>query len=364
MTRGCEPPYARGVLWVPLQAAFAAEVTELPPRFRGDVEIDYRYDREHSTLYEQSDDVGSATSTDHVLHYAATFAVWDGIAVWVDVPQYASQQIAYADTHLMAFDPNKETGTMVGTDADPDPPTISGAGPGGTWIGVKGTPFSQTLFSERPDRMTMLLELGYRFSDRTNFYTTSDQGSRGGGPGSAAWRASAAFSTTHHHADPYLKFTYEHDQAIVQDVKDDTGAVLVSDATVNPADNLETLVGAELRTYENETSGAALDFDFFVRAGYTTWQDVPSGIYLPSVMASSDGQVVTQSDMLYARGGVGVDWQVMEYLEWDVAGEAGTRSGHRLEYPYDVSTGDSFDYAITTSITIRIRDSKPTISTL
>ena len=236
---------------------------------------------------------------------------------------------------------------MVGTDADPDPPTISGAGPGGTWIGVKGTPFSQTLFPERPDRMTTLLELGYRFSDWTNFYTTSDQGSRGGGPGSAAWRASAAFSTTHHHADPYLKFTYEHDQAMVEDVKDDTGAVLVSDATVNPADNLETLLGAELRTYENETSGAALDFDFFVRAGYTTWQDVPSGIYLPSVMASSDGQVVTQSDMLYARGGVGVDWQVMEYLEWDVAGEAGTRSGHRLEYPYDVSTGDSFDYAIT-----------------
>ena len=364
MTRGTEPPYARGVLWVPFQAALAAEVTELPPRFRGDVEIDYRYGREHSFLYEGTESVGSATATDHVLHYAATFAVWDGIAVWVDVPQYASQQIAYADTHLMAFDPNEGTGTMVGTDADPAPPTVEGAGPGGTWIGVQGTPFSQTLFPRRGDRMTMLLELGYRFADRTNFYTTTDQGSRGGGPGSAAWRASAAFSTTHRSTDPYMKFTYEHDQAIVQDVKDETGAVLASDATVNPADHLEALIGAEVRTYEDETSGAALDLDFFLRAGYSTWQDVPSGIYLPSVIASSDGQAVTQSDMLYARGGVGLDWQVFEYLEWDVAGEAGTRSGHRLEYPYDISTGDSFDYAITTSITIRIRDPKPTIATL
>ena len=161
-----------------------------------------------------------------------------------------------------------------------------------------------------------------------------------------------------------MKVTYEHDQALVQDVKDETGAVLSSDATVNPADHLEMLAGAEVRTYRNETSGAALDLDFFVRAGYSTWQDVPSGIYLPSVIAASDGQAVTQSDMLYVRGGLGVDWRVFEYLEWDVAGEAGTRSGQRLEYPYDIETGDSFDYAITTSITIRIRDPKPAIATL
>ena len=347
-----------------LLSARAAEVTEIPPRFRGDVEIGYRYDRQHSFLYEETENVGSATAVDHLLTYEGTFAVWDGIAVWVELPHYASQQIAYADTHVMMFDPNDETGTMVGTDPDPSPPTISGAGPGGVWVGAKGTPFSQTLFDERPDRLTMLLEAGYRFADRTNFYTTNDQGHRGGGPGGAGWRASAAFSTTHRSTDPYLKFLYEHDLAIVQDVKDDSGTVLAADATVNPADNLEALAGAEVRVYRNDESGASLDLDFFLRVGYATWQDVPSGIYLPFVVAPSDGQVVTQSDMLYGRGGVGVDWEVFEYVEWDVAGEAGTRTAHRLEYPYDVSTGvDSFDYAITTSITIRIRDTKPTIAT-
>ena len=148
-------------MWVPFQAALAAEVTELPPRVRGDVSIDYRYDREHSFLYEDTESVGSAVAEDHVLVYAATFAVWDGIAAWVKVPQYASQQIDYAVTHVMAFDPNEETGTMAGTDADPAPPTISGAGPGGAWIGLKGTPFSQVLFPRRGDRATMLLDLGY-----------------------------------------------------------------------------------------------------------------------------------------------------------------------------------------------------------
>ena len=351
--------------WFLLLSARAAEVTDIPPRFRGDVEIGYRYDHQHSFLYEEAENVGGATAADHVLAYTGTFAVWDGIAAWVTLPHYASQQISYDDTNVMAFDPNDETGTMVGTDPDPSPPTVSGAGPGGVWIGVKGTPFSQTLFPRRGDRMTMLLEAGYRFADRTNFFTTSDEGHRGGGPGGAAWRASAAFSTTHGSTDPYLKILYEHDLAIVQDVKDENGAVLATDATVNPADNLEALAGAQVRAYRNETSGSAVDLDFFVRVGYSTWQDVPSGIYLPSVVAPSAGQVVTQSDFLYGRGGIGVDWRVHEYVEWDVAGEAGTRTAYRLEYPYDVATGlDSFDYAITTSITIRLREQKPAIKTI
>jgi hypothetical protein len=366
LTRGQEPPYALGgMLFLPLLPAQAAEVTELPSRFRGDVAIGYRYDHEHSFLHERTEIVGSVTAEDHVLTYTGTFAPWDGVAVWVEVPQYASQQIAYSDTHVMMFDPNEETGTMVGTDEDPAPPTISGAGPGGLWIGAKGTPFSQTLFPRRSDRITMLLELGYRFADRTNFFTTIEEGHRGGGPGGAAWRVGAAFSTTHRATDPYLKVTYEQNLAIVQDVKDETGAVLSSDARVDPADDLEALAGAQVRTFRNDASGAGLDLDFFLRVGYSTWQDVPSGIYLPSVVAPSYGQVVTQSDMLYARGGLGVDWRIFEYLEWDVAGEAGTRSAHRLEYPYDVATGvDSFDYAITTSITIRIRDPKPAIKTI
>jgi hypothetical protein len=346
-----------------LLSAHAADVTEIPPRFRGDVEIGYRYDHQHSFLYEESENVGGATAVDHVLRYAGTFAVWDGIAAWVELPHYASQQIEYADTHLMAFDPNDETGTMLGTDPDPSPPTISGAGPGGVWVGVKGTPFSQTLFADRPDRLTMLLEAGYRFADRSNFFTTSDEGHRGGGPGGAGWRASAAFSTTHRSTDPYLKFAYEHGGAIVQDVKDENGEVVATDATVDPTDNLEALAGAEVRVYRDDDAGAALDLDFFLRAGYSTWQDVPSGIYLPSVVAPSYGQVVTQSDMLYARGGVGVDWRILEQVEWDVAGEVGTRTPHRLEYPYDVATGiDSFDFAITTSVTIRIRDPERTIT--
>ncbi len=365
MTGDPEPPYPRGeMLFVSLLSAHAAEVTELPPKLRGDVEIGYRYDRDHSFLYEAEENVGSATAEDHVLTYGGTFAPWDGIAVWFAVQQYATERIAYADTHEMAFDPNQETGTMIGTDADPSPPTISGSGFGGVWVGVKGTPFSQTLFAARPDRVTMLLDLGYRFADRTSFFTTNDDDRRGGGPGGAAWRASAAFSTTHHATDPYLVFSYEHDMAIVTDVRDETGTVLASDAELNPADNLEAIAGAEIRVFRNEASGAAVDLDFFVRAGYWTWQDVPSGIYLPSVVAPSYGQVVTQSDVMYARGGVGVEWRMFEYLEWDVAGEAGTRSAHRLEYPYAVSTGlDSFDYAITTSFTFRIRDAKPAIQT-
>jgi hypothetical protein len=273
------------------------------------------------------------------------------------------ERLTYADTYEMVFDPNLESGTMVGADPQEDPPVLKGGGLGGVWVGAKGTPFSQKVFTNRPDRVTMLLDLGYRFKDASNFYTASESGTRGAGTGSAAWRFRAAFSTTHRTTEPYLVLSYQRDLNLKQDIRDESGTTLSSAANLNPADDIGALAGAEVLVYENEAQGSRVAIDFFARLGYRSWQDVPSGIYLPSVVANSYGQVVTQSEALYGRGGLGVDWRLFEYVQWNVAGDVGTHTAQRMEHPYTVRSGiDNLDFAVFTNVRIRLRDAKTAIA--
>lgn len=343
----------------------AAEITEIPEELRGDVEVTYTYDQSRVNLYEATDDVGERLDQQHLLTYGGSFSPYEGTAVWFQLPHYASSSLAYSDTYEMVFDPNLDSGTMRNTDSLNNPPTVSGGGLGGLWIGARGTPFSEKIFTGRPDRITMLLDVGYRFKDNSNFYTTNDSGNRGGGPGAAAWRASMAVSTQHRAAEPYMRFLYQRDLNIIQDIRDDGGNVLKQNADLNPADNLEALAGVELLAFENEAAGTKVTVDFFTKLGYRSFQDVPSGIYLPSVVAVSDGDVVTQSETSYVRGGLGLNWRMFEYLQFNVGGDVGTHTAQRLEHPYLVRTGmDTLDFSVFTTMRMRIRDAKTAISGL
>ncbi len=348
-----------------LPAAQAAEVTELAPMLRGDVQLRYDIDAERGRLVEGDQTVGRRVLTDHTLNWTGSFSILQGAALFIELPQSLSQRVAFKDAHAMGFDPVDDVGTMVDTPALADADPTVGSGMGGTWLGMKGAPFSETLY-QRGDRVSWLLEAAVRFKDKTNFWTYGPRGTRGGGPGAPAFRLRGAFSTTHRSAQPYLVATWTRAGRINTDVVDDAGRVVARDLELRPSSDVELVTGSELNVAQYG-DGARVDLDFKGRFGYRSWQDIPSGLYLPDVLDASRALTATESEYAYVSGGFGVNWRIIHYLQWNVSGDVGFTTPRTIEHFYPVSTGmGTMTWGVTTSLRFRIRDElfatvKPTL---
>ncbi|MDP6934316.1 MAG: hypothetical protein QGG40_15425, partial [Myxococcota bacterium] len=235
----------------------------------------------------------------------------------------------------MVFDPGLDTGTMVGTDAVNPIPSTRGYGLAGTWLGLRAAPFSEA-YQRRGDLSSWRLEFGYRFKDPSNFWTLNDAGNRGGGSGASAFRARAAFSSTHRAAQPYLRLTVLQQNELAVDLTDDDGEFLAS-VTLKPANEADLLAGVELTSWTHPDVTFAIDLHTLF--GYRSWQDIPSGLYLPSVLENSLTMAVTQSESSILMAGTGMIWGIADIVQLHISGDLGTITAHRIEHPYPVSTG-------------------------
>lgn len=340
-----------------LPLATAATVTEIPPFLRGDVTFGYTYDHLGGSLEEHGDEevrVGQRTVADHVLAYGFSFSAGPGVAVFAELPHYVASTVSYDELGTMVYDPATGSGTYEGTNPGTPGTAIEGNGLGGVWIGVRGTPFSEA-FSVRKNRATWLLEGALRTGDGTNLWTMKDD-KRGAGPGGSAFRVHSAFSTTFGSTSPYLTGTWITEGKRVVDVYGADGSALAAGVEVDPGSLLRVRTGVEVLAAENRAAGSRMAFDLHATLAYTSWQAVPSGIYLPEVLDASEGQIVQQAESLEPGAGLAIHWRPMTYLQLDLYGDAAWRLPQRIESPYPVYTGDDTVHLTAgTRLTVRIR---------
>ena len=325
----------------------AADVTTLPPFLRGDISVAYGADFERGSLMEPVDgadvQVGMRQHEAHVIDFGATFSVAPGAAIYFGVPSYALDRWSYWEANEVVFDPNRELGSMAYGEPLEGNVVRTGAGSAGVWLGAKATPFSES-FLNRGNKSTWLVDVGFHTPDKTNIYV-EDGDTRGAGNGAPALRVRNAFSTTAGQSQPWLEFTWLRQ-----------GATPVGDLEVLNPQVLGVRTGVEVQTYTNDVTKAFFAVDFRMGFDYRSWSDVPSGTFLPSVMESTDGTLVTMSEYSTVSAGMGLYWRMFQYGRVDLFGDAHYLMPHRLEHPYPVYTGpDTWRVTAGAKLTILVR---------
>ncbi len=338
-----------------LSLASAAVVTEVPPFLRGDIQVGYTFTQLSGSLIERTEagdvDVGDRALAEHALGYKLVFSVGPGVAVFAELPHYVSSSVSYGSLREMVYDPTSGSGTYQGT-AEGTPGTyLQGSGLGGVWFGVRGTPFSEA-FPKRNSHATWLLEGALRTADPTGFWVSEDT-SRGAGPGGPGARLHTAFSTTFGSSAPYLSGTIVNEGPTTVSVATFSGAT-IEDVTINPADHGDIRIGVELVAAENSASGSLFVFDLHLGVAYAGPAELPSGFYLPNVLAVLDGQSVLSAEQLEVGAGLALHWRAFKNFEIGLAGDVGYHMPQRLEYPYAVYTGPE-TLAVTLGSDIKVR---------
>jgi hypothetical protein len=335
----------------------AAELTDLAPAMRGDIAVRYDWDAERARLQESGETVGKRVIAAHTVTWSGSFSFIDGAAAFFEIPHIAAEKVRYPEANAMIFDPTADAGTMLNTSKLADPPEIRGTGVGGMWIGLRGTPVSEQLFGKRGDRTTWMLETAVRFKDKTNLWTYGPRGTRGAGPGAPAVRLATTISTTKGDASPYVDVRWERSGRITTDLVDENENVLATGVELRPASTVGLSVGTDLLLEEYGTDGAQVAMDFRGTFAYRTWQDIPSGIYLPDILDASTGLVANESETASVMFLTGVNWRIHEYVQLNISGEVGTGTPRRAENFYPVSTGmGNVLWGLTTDLTFRLRD--------
>ena len=334
--------------------AGAAEVTELAPQYRGDVGFKFDSYTQYDRLVEDEAQVGKRQLRNNQLTIHGGFSFLQGAGLFFEIPRYA-ERISYSEANSMAFDPNSDSGSMLGTDTLSDVAGLEGAGFGGTWIGLRGAPLHEELFAHRGDRSSWLFEVGYRFADKSHLWAL-DGDQRGAGPGASAYRLHGAFSTTHRASRPYITATFLQSGRLTSDVTDETGT-LISAAEIQPASRMDLRTGSELFLWSDEASGSQISLDLSASLGYRGWQTIPSGTYLPSILDASQGVLILESEVTALDLGLGLNARIMEYAQLNIGGEIGTVSPQRIEHLYSVETAPgSLDWQLHVEARFRARD--------
>lgn len=330
-------------------AASAADITTLPPQYRGDLSIAYRALIVPDTLEQDEVTVGNRRSVNHGIEYTALFSATDYLALQISLPYTAQHNIRFSESRAMVYDPIEETGTMRNTGPIADS-SRSGSGLGGTRVRLVGTPFSESVFASRGDQVTWMIAIGLQFRDDSSFWTVSD-GERGAGPASAAFELDSTWSADHPHASPYLGVSW------VRRSPNAEGTIPIKD----PSD-LVFVTGLEIPIFEDPDwangLGTDLTVDLSGRFGYHTYGDGISGVLLPTILPISSGLAATQSETSSLWGHAEVRWRAARYVDWALNGSMGGMFGHRLEhhYPIRTATEGKVGWGLGTTITFRARD--------
>lgn len=325
----------------------AAEVTDLPPRWRGDVHLAYDGRYEQVGLEEDERTWALRDHQAHVLGVAAEVAVWHGVALRLELPVQAAGRVSYPAARTMLFEPITGQGTFVDGDRIAEPFELAPSGVQGFWIGVAAAPFREDALRSLP--VTSRLDLAVRTPG-----TTLYDAARGASPGGVAVRGTAAFSTERGPANPYARFGFQWEgptEAAVT-LPDGTAAGTVE---VKGATTGEALLGAELVAWKNDR-WSRFAIDLHVGVGYRGPETYPSGFWLPSVLDATRGQAVTRTESVTVRVGGGLDVHMTRYVGLRLGGDYHWFTPHRVEHPYDARTDlQSFATTWTVALVGRIR---------
>jgi len=340
--------------------AQAADITALPPAMRGDVGLAYGVKVVPDVLLEDDTVVGRRRAIDHTITYSGTIGLTDIFAFEIALPHAASSRVRFFDSYRMAYEPNQGTGTAVGTDLLTSNPEIHGTGLGGTRFSFAVTPFSEDTYASRGDAITWLMRIGYQLPDKTNIWTF-DGGDRGAMDGASGMVLETAFSTTNRMSQPYMGLRYDKRMPVRMDIVDKNGDVAAKEVQIKPASTVSLTTGLEIELHKNHAFanglGTSVSLDPYARFAWRSAAEIPSGVYLPSVLTMTKNTLVAQGETSEAWAGLGIKWRIIEYLDWKTTAEMGTPFAYKVEHPYEVTTGmGKLGWQVGTSLTFRMRD--------
>lgn len=313
-------------------SAPAAEVTDIPPRLRGDVHVRYDGAFQQAGLEEDGDVYGIRNVARNNLGLRLEFAAYTGVVVTLGLPINIQQRISFPAARDMLFEPTLGVGSYQGGQPIEAEDVVSG-GLQGVWLGVALAPFREDY--ERSLPITTRFDIGFRTPAAG---ATMYGANRGGAPGGAALRLAGAFSSRQGKANPYATFDWTQEFGATVEVVANDGTVWADELPIRPDTHVDVTAGAELILGEKVESGFRAALDLYAGFGYRSWEDRPSGFYLPIVLDASKGTVATRSDHLIVRGGLGVDVHINKWVGFRTGAEGLYYTPYTIESLYDVKT--------------------------
>jgi hypothetical protein len=331
--------------------ATAADVTDLAPKYRGDVRL--RYDGLFQQVGLEEDDltVGIRNFSRHDVTLRGEVSVLTGLGVTIALPITAQQRIWYPSAREMLFQPISGEGSYVDGPELPEDqrPDVRGKGVQGVWIGLAAQPFRQDYAKGFP------LDARFDFAFRTPAPNGTLYGEkRGGAPGGWGILLSGAFSARRGPAEPYLRLSWQYETAVHADVLYPNGTT-AKDVPIQPSSRVDARAGAELIALE-KPKGDRFAIDLWASFGYRSPETYPSGFWLPSVLPSSRGLGVVRGEYVIVGAGLGFQIDVTKWVGIRLGGEGQYFTPHRVENLYEVRTdAPSFQANWTAQLIGRIR---------
>lgn len=322
-------------LWLSL--ANAAEVTDMAPGPGVLVGMHYGGSSLRGDLMEQETVVSGRRVLRHDLDLRAELAPVEGIALTLGLDTTPAWVFRYPDAREMTVEPaNSEGSYLAGNPFDEDP-AIRASGLRGVWVGAAVAPFAER-YERASAPTTWRLDVAYRTGNKNRNLWTASDGRRGAAPGGSALLLSGAFSTDMGIGTPYMKVAWQREGAVEVDVVDEEGREWAKNLALRPASDLSIRSGVEILAYEEPEENSTFSFDLYLGGGYRTWEDIASGVYLPSVLGSSRQIPITVGDHMMGLAGVGIDYHVNEFVRGRSGLEFRYRTPFRPEHAYDVTT--------------------------
>ncbi len=335
--------------------ATAAEVTDLPQPLRGAVALSYDSTGDVLSIEEGGVEVGRRRHRDHTMQLDLEFSPVRAVSLVLQLPVVMTERVNWTSANQMVFDPNLQTGSLAAADPMQPLPLLKGGGLAGPTIMLRAAPFHEQLYTGHADRTSWVLEAGYRFRDKSSFFRVDQAGKRGGGEGAAALHLRSAWSTTRRTNRPYVEATFDKPFTVPTPLRAEDGTVLTAGAAVRPATRFTARVGTEVPAYDRDDTQVFVDLRSHV--GYRSWQDLPSGTYLPDVLEASRAVLVTQGDALWITGGLGVALRLDDRVDVRVGGDFGTETPYTVEHPYDVTTaGGAMLWSVDAQVKVWLSD--------
>lgn len=331
---------ASGMLLL-LASAGAAEVTTMPDRLGGALEVRYRGQVEFGSLLEGTQVVSKRQIQEHHVDAKLEFSPLAGAALVVGLEGTAAWKWSYPSARTMVLEPVDGGGSYEFGEPDPDAPPYErkGSGVAGVWLGAAFSPFSERLFPKQ--RASWRFDVGVRPGNKkSNRWTVGQNGQRGASMGGNAVRLSGAFSQRSGLAEPYVRAVYQNEGKVTVALADEDGPRAPA-FTVKPASWVEVIGGTSI--LGNKDSPGTTSFDIHVGATYRTWEDLPSGMLLPNVLDAAKTIPSTHSETISGLVGMGTWLAFGKNVGMSLGARFVYTVPNRQEHLFDVTTSpDTF----------------------
>jgi hypothetical protein len=265
------------------------------------------------------------------------------------------QSIEFQNTTQMQFNPLEDIGSYLNAPEGKDY-SISGSGLEGVELSIHFYPFHKKIFNNRGDTGNWNIGMLYRAPDNTNFFSPSESGKRGSGVGAQGFGLETSFSKRRKYLEPYLQLKALKSSKWNGSIRTDSGTTLVKSAEFSPANTVDIRGGSEFFLWEDVAMASYATLDLFGEYHYRSFQEIPSGIYLPYALDVKLDSIITQTELISFQGGIGTNLQFNSIYGMSIAGKVGYTSPQQIENIYPTNTIGAFQWGVFTELKIRYRN--------